>query len=219
MPKNQNRRNGRRTFKTRRGGGGRDPSFTHVLTAALQLSVTAPTLVAQFNVLVNTLGGFPQLASFFEMYQPVRYRLRPSYTNWSGSLAFVPGNPAFVDLPTVGNIDASSVLECRGSVRMQSGYNNTGSWCTFPYASIGLQCHTAITTTPAAGYVLAYNDQPGSITTTWTVQAVIEVDVRFFRRNLNLYTITPTLSSNVVLLNGLSEEKGADDDAPTDLSV
>jgi hypothetical protein len=207
MPKNQNIRKSRRLFKRRNTS---DPSFTHVLTYDFFTngSSTNPALLNE--VFFNNFSGFPQLASFFEMVQPVSYRLRCSYTGWSGNVAYIPQNPLSIAIPsTTSNLDEAALMEVRGSVRMQVGYNNTGAWCRYPYATIGFQTYQLnLTSTSAAGYLAFFNDNP-SLSTVWPIQLTLEVKMRFFRRTLYNFTVVPTLTHRFVFVD--NHKKGVTD--------
>lgn len=198
MTKKQFSRRGRRPLNRRGPRGNRDPSFTHVLSYLCGTSVSAPGNGFVGVVPINQLSGFNQLGTFFEMYKPTKYRLKISYTNWSGTMCFVPQNPIIADSPpTLTSTDPLAVMEVRGSVRVQAGYNNTGTWCTFPFTNVGLQTHISDTTPLIIGYLLAYNDAP--LVSNWTIQATLEVETRFFRRTLYYYLVGPTLSTRFVL--------------------
>jgi hypothetical protein len=198
MPKNQQSRKGRRTL-IRRGprSATSDPSFTHVLSYALDAAVVAPANGNIQTIFFNGLSGFPQLSTFFEFAQPVSYRLRMSYTNWNGTVAFVPMNPLNVSLPSLISTDPLALSEVRGNVRLQSGYNNTGVWCRYPYAQLGLQTYYLQNAPGVAGYIMFYND--ASTVINWTIQMTIEMKVRFYRRTLYAFTVSPSLVSKFVL--------------------
>jgi hypothetical protein len=169
-----------------------DPSYQHVLTYDAASTIIAPTSTSVVFVPWSSISGLSQLAAFFEMAHPLRYRLRLSYTNWSGTLAFVPINPyAYGTLPSLTNLDNQALREVRGSIRVQSGFNNTGSWCTFPFANQGWNAYGLFNAGPPLGYYAAFNDAPG-VTANWTIQLTLEVVVIFRRRTLYSYTVTPT---------------------------
>jgi hypothetical protein len=213
MPKNQNSRKGRRTL-IRRGPRSTttDPSFTHVLSYVLDAAVTSPANGFIQTVFFSGFSGFPQLSTFFEMAQPVSYRLRMSYTNWNGTAAYVPMNPLNVSLPSLINTDPLALLEVRGSVRLQSGFDNTGVWCRYPYTQQGFQTYYLQNAPGVAGYIMLYND--ASTVANWTIQMTIEVKVRFFRRTLYAFTVSPTLTSKFVLP---PENGDRDDDSSADI--
>jgi hypothetical protein len=196
MPKNQMKRKSRRLFKRRNTS---DPSFTHVLTYDFFTNGSSSNPALLNEVFFNNFSGFPQLASFFEMVQPISYRLRCSYTGWSGSAAYVPQNPLSIAIPsTSSNLDEAALMEVRGSVRLQAGYNNTGAWCRYPYATIGFQTYQLnLTSTSAAGYLAFFNDNP-SLSTVWPVQMTLDVKMRFFRRTLYYFTVTPSLTPTFI---------------------
>lgn len=197
MPKNQKKRKGRRPSK-RHSSKSADPSFTHTLAYTWQLGVTTPTNAAIATVTYFQLSGFPQLASFFGMAQPVSYRMRASYINWSGTLAFVPLNPLSSSVPSgIGFIDAGGLMETRGSVRVQAGATNTGSWSTFPFAQLGLSSFDMFNVPYNVGYLVAYNDA-SAVTANWNIQLTLEVKVRFYRRTLQNFSVSPTLSTTWV---------------------
>jgi hypothetical protein len=185
----------RRTRQTNRRGGKsktsiRDPTFTHTMSGYVTIPVTS-SLSTVSTVTATILGGFPQLATFFEFVQPIRYRILPSYTNWNGTLAFVPTNPQSAVIPSATSIDTLSLLEVRGAVRMQPGYNNIGTWNTYPYSLLGFSADSLFTTGLPFGYIVAVNDAvaPGS----WVVQMSFEVDLKWYRRQLRFFSISPTL--------------------------
>jgi hypothetical protein len=140
------------------------------------------------------------LGTFFEMAHPRRYRICISYTNWSGTACFVPVNAYETNIPLLTSTDPLSVMEVQGAVRIQPGASNWGRWCRFPYAQQGWPTYGIGSPSFAlpVGYCYAYNDAP--VTANWTIQATLEVEVRFFRRTLYNYTITPTLNKTVVLV-------------------
>jgi len=193
----------------------RDPSFTHVLTFLLSTSVTGPANAIVTVPRYDQLNGFEQLASFFEMVHPVRYRIRYSYTGWSGTATFVPENPYSLSTPSLVNTEPQSILETRGAVRIQAGYTNNGSWCRFPFAQQGWQS-LALGGSPGSGltigYLLTFNDSPGTVAN-WTVQATLEVDCRFFRRTLYSFTVTPTLSSKLVFPKDSNPDEDSHEDS------
>lgn len=174
-----------------------DPTYQHVLTADISNSVTAPTTDVTGFVSWSNLSGLPQLAAFFEMAHPLKYRIRLSYTNWSGTIAFVPINPyAYGTLPTASNLDYQALKEVRGSIRVQSGFGNTGTMCTFPFANQGWNAYGLYNAGPPVGYYAAYNDAPSSTLANWTIQMTLEVLVSFRRRTLYQYSVTPTLKKD-----------------------
>jgi hypothetical protein len=151
------------------------------------------------------MSGAPQLAAFFEMMKPLSYRTKTSYTNWSGTLAFIPFNPSLTNsVPILSNVDVAALMEVRGSVRIQSGARNTSSWSTFPYANTGIPTYNVFSSNANLGYIVFYNDAP--TVSNWTIQTTIEIKVRFFRRTIYNFSITPTLSKIVVL----DQRKAAD---------
>lgn len=212
MPKNQKSRKGRRPSKRRSSRSLQDPSFTHVLTYTYYTAVSTPTAGVFNSVYFGLLSGFPQLATFFEMYQPVMYRMLISYTNWTGTAAFVPQSPLSYDIPsTISQVDTSALKEVRGSVRVQPGYSNTGSWSSYPYAQQGFQTYGAANSNVDAGYLVFYNDAP--TVANWTVQMSLEIRVRFFRRTLFYFAITPTLYVKP------SPKGGPDESGDTSLTI
>jgi hypothetical protein len=170
-----------------------DPSFTHVLTFTAFTTVSSSTNASIISVPFSSMSGAPQLSSFFEMFKPTSYRIIVSYTNWSGTVAFVPYNPSLpYSVPTTSTIDSAALMEVRGAVRVQAGFDNTGVWCTFPFTNTGLQTYNVYSSNQNLGFVAHYNDAP--TISSWTIQTTIEINVRFFRRTLFNFTITPTLS-------------------------
>lgn len=194
MPKNQKSRKGRRPFKRQSTTSSRsDPSFTHTLSYTYFNSTTAPTAGTVLAIRYSGLAGFAQLSTFFEMAQPMSYRIRVSYTGWSGIVAFVPVNPLDSFVPIFSNLDVGALDEVRGAVRIQSGSSNTGGWSRFPFATGGFQTYGLFNNNLNLGYIATYNDAPTVVS--WTTQLTIEVKVKFFRRTLYFFAITPTLRS------------------------
>jgi hypothetical protein len=191
----------KRTRKSIRRGGRstkttiRDPTFTHTLSGFVtQVTSTSTSLV---TVTASNMGGFPQLATFFEFAQPRRYRILHSYTGWSGTVAFVPTNPQSVTIPTPSTVDIQSLLEVRGSVRIQAGSTNIGAWSTYPYPNLGFDAATIFTIGLPFGYFVYYNDTPGTLSA-YNIQSSIEIDFKFFRRTLRFFTISPTLQKKTI---------------------
>lgn len=217
MRKNQ-KSNSKRRSRNSFSNKNRDPSFTHVLTFLQSTAVTGPANAIVTVPRYDQLNGFEQLASFFEMVHPVRYRIRYSYTGWSGTACFVPENPYSVSTPTLTSTEPQSILEVRGSVRIQQGYTNNGVWCRFPFAVQGWQS-LALGGSPGSGltigYMLTFNDAPGTVAS-WTIQSTLEVECRFFRRTLYQFTVTPTLSSKLIFPK---EPRPDDDDSDGTLSI
>jgi len=181
MRKNQNTKSNQRR-RVRVSRGIRDPNFTHTLTQDISLAVSGPTTnTAVIPVTSLSLSGFPQLATFFECFVPMTYRIKFSYTNWSGTLAFVPLNPFTATLPSAGSLLTTALREVRGAIRVQQGYNNSGTVCTYPYPNQGWQC-ASIGSNPI-GYIAAFNDIPLPVAN-WSIQCTIEVNMKFLRRNL-----------------------------------
>ena len=196
--KNSNKR------RVRASTGIRDPSFTHTLTTDLAASIAMGTGTYVSAISAGNLGGFPQLANFFECFTPRSYRIRLSYTNWSGTIAFVPLNPFTATVPSATSLLVQSLREVSGAVRVQQGFTNTGAKVSYPYPSMGWQC-ASISSNPI-GYIAAYNDTP--IVLAWTIQVTIEIDVRFYRRQLlNLGNTMPTLLGPKDPPNDDEEEK------------
>jgi len=190
MTKNQKFRKSKQRRVRASRGIVRDPNFTHTLTADITLAVSTPTAAAVIPVTPLGLSGFPQLATFFECFVPRSYRIKFSYTNWSGTLAFVPLNPFTSTAPSASSLLTTALREVRGAIRVQQGYNNTGALCTYPYPNQGWQC--ASIGSNVIGYIAAFNDGVLPLAN-WTIQCTIEVDIRFMRRNL-LFTgsVAPT---------------------------
>jgi hypothetical protein len=106
-------------------------------------------------------------------------------------LALVPTNPQSVTVPSAGSIDSLSLLEVRGAVRMQSGYNNIGTWNTYPYSLLGFSADNLFALGLPLGYIVAYNDAVAP--SSWVVQMSYEIDFKFYRRQLRFFAISPTL--------------------------
>jgi len=197
MPKNQRKSRPRRTNKRRSNRRGSDPSFSHTLSFTAYSAVSTPTNGLVIPVPFSSMSGAPQLSAFFEMFKPTHYRTKTSYINWSGTVAFIPFNPALTNsVPILSNVDVAALMEVRGSVRLESGARNDSSWSTFPYASIGIPTYNIFSSNANLGYLVFYNDAP--VVSNWTVQTTVEIKVRFFRRTLYNFSITPTRSTKVV---------------------
>jgi len=188
----------RKLFRRRRvnvKSGIRDPAFTHTLTYDVNQLVSSPTTVSVISINLLNLSGAPQLITFFENFAPKAYRIKFSYTNWSGTVAFVPLNPFTATVPSAGSLSTQALREVRGAVRIQSGYNNTGVKCVYPYPGQGWQC-ASIGSNPI-GYLAFYNDGVLPVSN-WNIQVTLEVDVRFDRRQLlNTGGVVPTLTPNL----------------------
>jgi hypothetical protein len=185
-------------FKPRRSGtkrqaarriGFKDPSFTHTLNAEATLTAANGTITSVFPIGYHSLSGFAQLSTFFEFARPLKFQIRVSYTGWSGVAAFVPVNYQSDVTITATPILDGALETYPGSVRIQSGYNNTGRWTTFPFAQLGWNAQVLDSTNRTSGYLVFYNDLP-TTTVAYTIQAEVRITCKFWRRNILLYTPT-----------------------------
>jgi hypothetical protein len=186
--KHRKTKNRRRPTKT--GKSSMDPKFRHVLATDISAQVNSGTDNQVVEMPFNTFSGFSQLSSFFYFARPIRYRIVHSYTNWVGSTAFIPVNyQSETSVPT--GFLPNALMTVRGSVRVQPGYNNIGSWSAWPFANLGWNAEFLDTSADgtACGYWVFYNDTV--VDAVWYIQSVLEMEFEFSRRSVISYSPSP----------------------------
>jgi hypothetical protein len=165
-------------------GGFKDPSYTHTLSYDVSNEGAIGTENVAYQITYADLSGFAELTSFFQFAQPLRFRIRLSYTGWSGLVSFVPVNWVLqTAIPTTFLPD--SLATTKGYVRVQAGADNSGAWASFEFPNQGWDSYLLYgPTSKTLGYFLFYNDSYLSPTLAWPIQAQLDVDVKFRRRNV-----------------------------------
>jgi len=202
MPKKQKIR------KFKKGSSGsafkKEPTFNVVLTYDVAGAVSAAT--DSISIVYEGYSGFPQLATFFLYAKRKWIRLRVSYTGWSGVVSFMPVN--YLSLMTsTASLYSGAIAEMPGSVRVQSGADNTGKIFKLGFKEEGFSCQELYNSgsPTSTGWLFIYNS---SYTTgSYPINMQIETMFSFRGRNPFVLSITPDLTVQKEKFEVLSDKK------------